>query len=459
MSKSFFAVSASVFSLIISSSPALSQSVVLSAKTGSALDSASAGWGPSSVSFDDVYCVGCGIPGVPNTYYGAGLGLTTSGSVGVNSHASASTGAITVNTNSNAALNIAKDAASGNYKISYAPNTAALSFTQSGASLSVGIGASIKFDASLSGRVCVVECASFGTSLPSADTSFTVLGANTAGTGSVTALGISVPGMDGKTQTFKSGATNIGIVSLKAPGDLQGQGLAGVVGAFGDVRSDVLSGSLNLTNIGTALANLPSLNGSYGYGSLSVGYNLLTASLSLTAGLYQSTFITDLYSTTPFVEFFDRTGTQKAETLSIVDGEGTLVSVSASGAYLTTASPLILESNSLAKGDYAQLISPYSLSIDQTASVFYNASLDITALGVSYRGNQYNAISQNYPLFSETQQLLNIHTGYDGAVTNDFSLPAPAPGVPEPAAWGMLVTGFGVAGMALRRRRFVVAAA
>lgn len=36
---------------------------------------------------------------------------------------------------------------------------------------------------------------------------------------------------------------------------------------------------------------------------------------------------------------------------------------------------------------------------------------------------------------------------------NGSTLPPPAPGVPEPAAWAMLIGGFGLAGAALRRKR------
>lgn len=46
--------------------------------------------------------------------------------------------------------------------------------------------------------------------------------------------------------------------------------------------------------------------------------------------------------------------------------------------------------------------------------------------------------------------LLNI-TG-----TVDLPPPPPAPGVPEPAAWAMMVVGFGAAGAAVRRRRGAV---
>ncbi len=44
---------------------------------------------------------------------------------------------------------------------------------------------------------------------------------------------------------------------------------------------------------------------------------------------------------------------------------------------------------------------------------------------------------------------------YDGAIIGDT--PIPNPGVPEPAAWALLIAGFGLVGAALRRRSAVTA--
>lgn len=57
--------------------------------------------------------------------------------------------------------------------------------------------------------------------------------------------------------------------------------------------------------------------------------------------------------------------------------------------------------------------------------------------------------------FSFTQNNAN------GAISGGFTLATPpvaAPGVPEPAAWAMLIAGFGLTGAAMRRRRIAVAA-
>jgi hypothetical protein len=57
--------------------------------------------------------------------------------------------------------------------------------------------------------------------------------------------------------------------------------------------------------------------------------------------------------------------------------------------------------------------------------------------------------------FSFTQNNAN------GAISGGFTMSTPpvaAPGVPEPAAWAMLIAGFGLTGAAMRRRRIAVAA-
>lgn len=45
-----------------------------------------------------------------------------------------------------------------------------------------------------------------------------------------------------------------------------------------------------------------------------------------------------------------------------------------------------------------------------------------------------------------------------GAISGNFALTAVAGGVPEPAAWSLMIGGFGLGGMALRRRRAMVGA-
>jgi hypothetical protein len=45
-------------------------------------------------------------------------------------------------------------------------------------------------------------------------------------------------------------------------------------------------------------------------------------------------------------------------------------------------------------------------------------------------------------------------TEYQGTGTYSLTISSVSPGVPEPAAWGMLIGGFGLAGAAVRRRSY-----
>ncbi len=55
---------------------------------------------------------------------------------------------------------------------------------------------------------------------------------------------------------------------------------------------------------------------------------------------------------------------------------------------------------------------------------------------------------------------LNDGKRYGEFITADFSLtPAAISAVPEPATWAMMITGFGLAGTAIRRRRSILVAA
>lgn len=60
---------------------------------------------------------------------------------------------------------------------------------------------------------------------------------------------------------------------------------------------------------------------------------------------------------------------------------------------------------------------------------------------------------------TSTSSVLSIYTDINAASGNDYGLDAIAVNaVPEPAAWGMMIAGFGLAGAAMRRRRHKVLA-
>jgi hypothetical protein len=105
-------------------------------------------------------------------------------------------------------------------------------------------------------------------------------------------------------------------------------------------------------------------------------------------------------------------------------------------------------------------------------SMFFNNS-GLIAPGAGYTFTLQQWIDANPNLFV-TGLSLGIGSGWDGHFTgavdnvsyafagsnhNSFNFEVGAAGVPEPAAWGMLIGGFGLAGGALRRRKRVMAVA
>jgi hypothetical protein len=94
-------------------------------------------------------------------------------------------------------------------------------------------------------------------------------------------------------------------------------------------------------------------------------------------------------------------------------------------------------------------------SIDQNQMVsidLNNAGVAALTSGGTFRvgGRVTNrGTATTHALFSNT---------FGAVVTLDFdTVVAPVPAVPEPASWAMLITGFGLAGSALRRRRAAIA--
>lgn len=89
----------------------------------------------------------------------------------------------------------------------------------------------------------------------------------------------------------------------------------------------------------------------------------------------------------------------------------------------------------------------YSNSFDMSLSSSWNASY-VTANG----GTTASALEAFIAGLDAGKAYLNIHTTFapGGEIRGQW---AAAAAVPEPAAWAMLITGFGLAGTALRRRR------
>lgn len=84
--------------------------------------------------------------------------------------------------------------------------------------------------------------------------------------------------------------------------------------------------------------------------------------------------------------------------------------------------------------------------------VFSGASLLGIADVIVQDGNTLSFDLVNLGGFSNVTRLLITSTDSGGVVYDDFIWQAAAVGVPEPAAWLMLIAGFGCIGAAMRRR-------
>lgn len=91
-----------------------------------------------------------------------------------------------------------------------------------------------------------------------------------------------------------------------------------------------------------------------------------------------------------------------------------------------------------------------------------NASINFDAVGLftpaGVLGGFTPGLASLTAAFTQTGELVEgePQPAISGSFT--FSTPPTVPGVPEPAAWAMLIAGFGLTGAAMRRRRTTVAA-
>ena len=99
----------------------------------------------------------------------------------------------------------------------------------------------------------------------------------------------------------------------------------------------------------------------------------------------------------------------------------------------------------------AQLV--FSINGNQIGSVF-NASTTTGQWQQFYTAwNSGASTTANIALVNQ-----NLAFGGNDFTLDDISLSTGRPGVPEPATWGLMITGFGAAGAMLRRRRAAVTA-
>lgn len=100
-----------------------------------------------------------------------------------------------------------------------------------------------------------------------------------------------------------------------------------------------------------------------------------------------------------------------------------------------------------AYGTFVGTISKVDLSTVGTSAVVSLYTLGTFTPSAALAGFDAGAASLTFS-FTQTG-------GAGSAVSGSYTLASPPSGVPEPAAWGMLIAGAGMAGAAVRRRRSV----
>jgi NAD-dependent dihydropyrimidine dehydrogenase PreA subunit len=148
-----------------------------------------------------VTCVGCGVPLIPDTYYGEDLYVSTSGTVGAGLTGNVQTAPVKLNTSNTGVLTFTQGtplgSTAGTYYTLNQSSGLAVSLSQASPQFQSTVGANLSISNSVSGQICVVECASFGGSLESYNASLNIVSTSTANNGTVSFLGIPAPDVNG----------------------------------------------------------------------------------------------------------------------------------------------------------------------------------------------------------------------------------------------------------------------
>ncbi len=107
-------------------------------------------------------------------------------------------------------------------------------------------------------------------------------------------------------------------------------------------------------------------------------------------------------------------------------------------------------------------------SFTATSSFFTNATNDIDFTSITFNGTNFNVLStgqveSRFLIGAATtagpqQLIVNGTSGGNGSFAGTLAF-TPMAAVPEPAAWALMISGFGAAGAMLRRRQKVAIAA
>src|ERR1700728_1228935 len=290
-----------------------------SGTTGSGGPSFSQGWNASSPDLGPgVTCVGCGVPLIPDTYYGEDLYVSTSGTVGAGLTGNVQTAPVKLNTSNTGVLTFTQGtplgSTAGTYYTLNQSSGLAVSLSQASPQFQSTVGANLSISNSVSGQICVVECASFGGSLESYNASLNIVSTSTANNGTVSFLGIPAPDVNGLsiplviTSPGKLPVTDAGSIEVNPPSSLSG---SGSLPAGLSVSSNTTVGQLSI-DLGKFAASLtgnkylaPEAN--YSYDGFGISYDIASATLNLSETLSQTDSVS-LQSVNSTVSLLQREG-------------------------------------------------------------------------------------------------------------------------------------------------------
>ncbi|WP_294329795.1 PEPxxWA-CTERM sorting domain-containing protein [uncultured Sphingomonas sp.] len=183
---------------------------------------------------------------------------------------------------------------------------------------------------------------------------------------------------------------------------------------------------------------------------------LLAAATAAVAAPSVASAATTINGTLPVVQFnVGNTGGFAAggtftNTSAVVSGTGTgdFSSITAgAGVVLSSVTATVGSaiSFSSAFGSFAGTVSSFNASTSPLSSV-----LSLYTVGTFTPTGTLAAFSPGAASLTFT---FNQTGGAGSAISGSFTLASPPSGVPEPATWGMMIAGAGMAGAAVRRRR------
>lgn len=406
-------------------------------------------------------CPTCDIPFIPNIYFGAEVDVSTSGDFIAGATGKATLGGLKVGYNSSPSFSVTP-LGDGTARFSRTGarsgdvvNSTVTSTGGTGVSGALTLSADIGFGLHAAG--CFGSCVNYTDAAELKLNGYQPLTFDTAGTGSVSILGVPITDLTAAEPLLAKG-NNWGTVTFANTTTA----LSGLdSGSSGVKVSDTMTANLDFANV-IGYVNTVALQKSVSLGSIGdLGYSILSLPATVTANLTEED-IARLSVADYGVSFFN------------ADGSDATIPYISNGIlhYAHSLSQFLLDDDLLRIGDgstdlsgiVARSYTTYGLDLQRTGTLDLETSIGGKMFDLTFPfgvGSTGYAIDFGTFHDSYNAKLIDTDNTYYFTDNADFSLPdlAPPPvtgiggGVPEPGAWALMLAGFSVLGSALRRRR------